>query len=129
MGEKRVLRRLQILPRSPEPEFPRAPRSAPLKPEELVKHKIVCFVPDVEEYDIASTTSPAPSAQTVSSPLDYTRLPYPPVYLKSHQSTCAICQECFTAPQIGRAILLKAEPLRLLGCGHVFHVSLQDRMF
>lgn len=51
-----------------------------------------------------------------------TRLPYPPVYLDDDKALCVICQENFKPPAEGRTIMLKAQPLRQLGCGHSFHV-------
>jgi hypothetical protein len=58
---------------------------------------------------------------------DYTRFPYTPHTLKPHQATCAICQDNFTEPETVRRLLYQAEPLRLLNCGHVYHVSLVIR--
>lgn len=54
---------------------------------------------------------------------DWTRFPYPAHYLKPNKAICAICQENFTEPKVIRRILYEAEPLRILGCGHVYHVS------
>lgn len=54
---------------------------------------------------------------------DWTRFPHPAHYLKANKAMCAICQENFTEPREVKRILYEAEPLRLLGCGHVYHVS------
>lgn len=118
-----VLRRLHIIPTPTPPEPPRSAPPKPLSLEELDKLKIVCFVPDPTEPP-AEPSSPTPSRSTiVTEPFEPSRLPYPAIILKAHQSTCAICQENFSPPQAGRAILLKADPLRMLGCDHVFHVN------
>lgn len=134
------LRKIGLLPTPPPAEGPRAPRPEPLQPEELNKLKVVCYVaepvdPNPEVAKRSSSSTPAtptgvtsnPVSASTARPVDYTRLPYPPIHLDSHHTTCAICQETFTPPQEGRTIMLKAEPLRLLGCGHVFHTECIDQ--
>lgn len=59
--------------------------------------------------------------------LDITRLPYPPTYLADDKATCAICQENFKPPAEARTIMLKAQPLRQLDCGHAFHVRCEAK--
>ena len=65
----------------------------------------------------------AQSQPSTPSTWDWTRFPYPAHYLKPNKAMCAICQENFTEPRVIRRILYEAEPLRILGCGHVYHVS------
>lgn len=121
-----ILRRLHVLPTPPQPEAPCAPQPAPLTCDELNKLKVVCFVPDSDESP-SQNASPTATLTEAAEPIDHSRLPYPPIQLKSYRSTCAICQEAFVPPRVGRAILLKADPLRLLGCGHVFHTGCIDQ--
>lgn len=83
---------------------------------EVDKIRLVVYLPEPHE------TADEPSPST-----DLTRLAHAPMYLPSHKATCAICQEMFEPPREGRTILLQAEPLRLLGCGHVYHVSPASR--
>jgi len=117
------LHRLHILPTPPQAEPPRAPPPAVLSLDELRKIKTVCYIPDPDE----EPSEPASPALTLVEPVDHSRLPFPAVQLKTHQSTCAICQESFLPPRASLAIMLKAEPLRLLGCSHVFHVGYRIR--
>ncbi|CAD6577148.1 MAG: hypothetical protein TREMPRED_001869 [Tremellales sp. Tagirdzhanova-0007] len=121
-----VLRRIHILPNPPRPEARPARPPAPLSADELSKLKVVCFVPadDCRSPNISTTNTPL---EVCLDSVDYSRLPFPPIFLDSHQSTCAICQENFSLPQIGRTILLKSDPLRLLDCGHVFHMNCIDQ--
>lgn len=105
MKLQNALQRLGVMPAPVEPEPPRAAQPEPLTQSELDRIKVVCYLPE-------------------NSDIPITRLPLPPVYLSGHQSTCAICQENFEEPKEGRTILLKADKLRQLGCGHVYHVSI-----
>lgn len=103
--EQNTLQRLGITPAPAEPEEPRPAQPEPLNQSELDRIKLVCYLPESSEVSVS-------------------RLPFPPVYLSANQSTCAICQENFEEPKEGRTILLKADKLRLLGCSHVYHVSI-----
>ncbi|OCF77329.1 hypothetical protein I204_01317 [Kwoniella mangroviensis CBS 8886] len=81
----------------------RNPQPGPLTLIELNSLQYVCYLP-TSDIDIQKES-----------------LPHPPIYLKADQITCAICQENFVPPQQGREAL--AEWLRVLGCGHVYHVG------
>lgn len=107
-----------ILAEPPAPEPPRAAQPDPLTPAELHSIRVVCFLP----RSPTSTANDNNQNNNASIRPDVTRLPYPPVYLAEESATCAICQENFQPPAEGRTIMLRAEPLRQLGCGHVFHV-------
>ena len=100
-----------IITPTPEPEPARLPQPEVLTRAEVDRLKMVVYLPDPRE----ARTEPTPN-------LDLTRLAHSPSYLPSHKATCAICQETFEPPKEARTILLQAEPLRLLGCGHVYHV-------
>ena len=137
-----MLRRVGVIPPPPAPEAPRAPQSEVLTPEELSRLKLVVYLPDPNESPAGtpSTVVATPSDEGKSEgildvtntpmesrrSIDRSRLAHPPVYLTSHHATCVICQENYIEPREGKTILLKAEPLRQLGCGHIFHVSDQD---
>lgn len=129
--QQALFRTLRIAPIPPEPESARKAPSAPLRPDELLKLKSVCYVPDLTEplpvirensHGHSRSTSVS-SVHPTAATYDPTRLPHPPHELKSHQAACAICQENFTPPQEVRTIMMRVDALRLLGCGHVFHVS------
>jgi hypothetical protein len=67
--------------------------------------------------------------QDVEAEAGWQKGEYPFVKLEANQATCAICYLDFEPPQrigeeLGRNEPDEAEPLRLLGCGHVFHVSI-----
>jgi len=102
------LRRLPCFPTPVEPEPARAPQPAPLTATELAKLPIVCYIP---------------SEDTEKSEWDPSRFPYPAHPLATDQAMCAICQENYTEPEVVRRVLYQADPLRLLGCGHLYHVS------
>ncbi|ORY33436.1 hypothetical protein BCR39DRAFT_520050, partial [Naematelia encephala] len=121
---KSLLRRIRLIPSVPIPDPPRAARPDPLSPAELHKLQIVCYVPHHDTSDQQKTT---PSSTLNISVYDQSRLPYPPVYLDGHQSTCAICQEHYTPPRIGRTILMRADPLKRLPCKHIFHATCIDQ--
>jgi hypothetical protein len=80
---------------------------------EVDRLKLVVYLP-----------APHEAANMPLSTFDLTRLAHAPIYLPSHKATCAVCQETYEPPKEARTILLRAEPLRLLGCGHVYHVRL-----
>ena len=114
-----LLRRMGVVTPPPEPEPARPPQPDVLTVVELAKIPLVVYLPDPVE----TASSSVEGMGTIPAPIDPSRLAYPAVYLDSHLSTCAICQEQFNSPKESRTILLKAEPLRQLGCGHVYHVS------
>jgi hypothetical protein len=114
-----LLRRLPFFPAPPTPEPPRPPQPAPLTFAELSKVQVVCYVPDPESADDPEAEiQPATPARS----WDFSRFPYTPHLLKPDQATCAICQDNFTEPETIRRLLYQADPLRLLNCGHVYHV-------
>jgi len=119
-----TLRRLPCFPSPAEPESARAAQPAPLSAAELAKLPVVCYIPHPDPH---SPTEKASMAEKQSTPSahswDATRLPYPAHPLRSDRAMCAICQENFTEPESVRRVLYQAEPLRLLGCGHIYHVS------
>lgn len=119
-----TLRRLPCFPTPSEPEPARAAQPAPLSAAELAKLPVVCYIPQSDPH---SPTEKASMAEKQSTPSahnwDATRLPYPAHPLRSDRAMCAICQENFTEPESVRRVLYQAEPLRLLGCGHIYHVS------
>ena len=91
----------------------------------------MCYVPDPNETPTRSPSMPETPDLAYSigglggslyTPVDLSRLPLPAIYLGSDRNTCAICQENYTPPFEGQRILLKADILRVLGCGHAFHV-------
>jgi hypothetical protein len=104
------LRRLPCFPAPTEPEPARAPQPAPLSATELAKLSIVCYIPKEDEL-------------SEKQEWDATRFPYPAHSLAADQAMCAICQENYTEPETVRRVLYQVDPLRLLGCGHVYHVS------
>jgi hypothetical protein len=121
------LRRLPCLPTPPEPVPARPPQPAPLTLGQLAKLPVVCYIPHTQS---AETTEKDIMADKQSVPVegkiwDQSRLPYPAHPLQEDQATCAICQENYTEPESVRRVLYQADPLRLLGCGHVYHVSSQ----
>jgi hypothetical protein len=100
----------------------RPPQPAPLTLGQLAKLPVVCYIPHTQstEKDIMAEK---PSFPIEGKIWDQSRLPYPAHPLRKDQATCAICQENYTEPESVRRVLYQAEPLRLLGCGHVYHVS------
>lgn len=119
-----VLRKAGLITPPPEPEPPRAPLPEVLFPADLDKLELVIYLPDPNEPPI---NADGEEITPVRAPIDPTRLAHRPIYLSTHRATCAICQEVFVAPVDGKTIMLKADPLRLLCCGHVYHVSCLDR--
>ena len=116
METKTLSRRVGVVPPPPAPV---QPQRAVLSPTELDRLQLVVYIPD------ANDPPPVDPSNCPTLPVDVTRLAYPPIYLSTHETTCVTCQETFIPPREGNAIMLKADPLGLLGCGHVFYLSVK----
>lgn len=125
-----ALRFLHIVPRPPAPEPARPPQPEPLTHRELDRIPVVCFAPHPDPPSSPGTPTESKSRADAqaqpSTPVRKwcrMRFQYPPHYLKPDKAMCVICQENFKEPEVVQRLLYVSEPLRLLACGHVYHVS------
>ncbi|WRT70202.1 uncharacterized protein IL334_007196 [Kwoniella shivajii] len=96
-------------PSSPPPGHDRAPPPIPLTAVELSSLKFNCYAPHPENPNLSIREE---------------LLPHPPIFLEENRITCAICQENFVPPEIGREEM--SEWLRELSCNHVYHAKCID---
>jgi hypothetical protein len=109
------------MPEVPEPPRPALP--APLGMHDLHRLKLVCYVPSATDSPFTGRDATPGTPSRALRTFNPTRLPYEAFPLESDHTTCVICQEEYKEPEEVRMILYKAEALRLLDCGHVYHVS------
>lgn len=83
---------------------------------------MVCFVPEPDPEAPTPEYLPDPQSGISFSMWSMAHFPYTP-YIMEPDSTCAICTDNFTEPQVANTMLFQVDRLRLLHCGHVYHAS------